>query len=196
MMATRNARIYKSQVELRWKHVAMAFITLVVLACGSIAWMKYSLSHMHLDLSGLANFVGGVSAVVETANGGFRPCNSANGQSLGDSRREATMVYVAGVVDLYRNTFGKLPENMSDLDKLPTFENADKLNGDEMQKTCFIGQLPSTPAYVLSCGGRLPLTEQLDAALKRAALKRDGNERFVVVDGSEVLYVPFSGGCI
>jgi hypothetical protein len=101
------------------------------------------------------------------------------------------MVYVASIVDLYRTTFGKLPENITDLDKLSIFENADNLNGNEMKRTCSIQQMLSRRAYALSCGGRRPSAERLDSTLGKTV-----DEQFAIVDGIEVLHVPLSGGCI
>jgi hypothetical protein len=101
------------------------------------------------------------------------------------------MVYVAGIVDLYRTTFGKLPENIGDLDELPSFENADRLNDNEMKRTCSIKQMRSSRAYVLTCGGKWPSAERLDFTVVKTV-----DEQFEMVDGIEVLYVPLSGGCI
>lgn len=88
------------------------------------------------------------------------PCTSAiNAPFQVALAKEATMAYVASIVDIYRTPFGKLPGNVADLDKLPTFENADKLNGNEMKRICFIQQMHSSRTYALTCGGKWPSVE-------------------------------------
>ncbi|MFZ0805915.1 MAG: hypothetical protein WAN03_07015, partial [Candidatus Sulfotelmatobacter sp.] len=147
---------------------------------------------IHFDLSGLAAVTNTASAIASLAKAKLPPCASTiKRPPAGDARQEATMVYVASIVDLYRTTFGKLPENITDLDKVPVFEKADKLNGNEMKRTCSIQQMLSSRAYALSCGGTRPSAERLDSTLGKTV-----DEQFAIVDGIEVLHVPLSGGCI
>ena len=183
--------MHKVQINIQPKHVVLALLALVVIASAIIAGIEYELRHMRLGLSGF-DALADLATTAKVITLSVPRCEAAVKHSpAGDPKQEATMVYVAGVVDLYRTTFGKLPENITDLDKLPTFANADKLNGEEMRRTCSLGQVPSNRAYVLACGGKLPSPERLDSALGKTV-----DERFMFVDGIELLHVPLSGGCI
>jgi len=98
------------------------------------------------------------------------------------------MLYVATVIDLYKTTFGKLPDSIDDLDKLPTFDNADKLNGHQVKTSCSIYAHP-TGSYVLACGASLPPAKDIDAFLGKAGHV----QRFYMLGETETLYVPGAG---
>ncbi len=98
------------------------------------------------------------------------------------------MLYVATIVDFYRTTFGKLPDSIDDLDKLPSFDNADKLNGHQVKKSCSIHVHPNG-SCALACGASLPPPEEIDAFLGRAGHV----QRFYMLGGTEILYVSAHG---
>ena len=98
------------------------------------------------------------------------------------------MLYVATIVDLYKTTFGKLPDSIDDLDKLPSFDNAEKLNGRKAKSSCSISVHP-TGSYVLACGDSLPPAKEIDAFLG----KTGHVQRFYMLGGTETLYVPGAG---
>jgi hypothetical protein len=63
---------------------------------------------MQFDLSGLDVFLSRLTATVEIATLTAPRCGSpAEYLPAGDQRREAMMLYVATIVDLYKTTFGK-----------------------------------------------------------------------------------------
>jgi len=95
------------------------------------------------------------------------------------------MLYVATIVDLYKTTFGELPASINDLDRLPSFDNADKLNGNQAKKSCSM-RLRSTGSYVLACGAPLPPPTDVDVFLGTAGHA----QRFYVLGATEILYVP------
>jgi hypothetical protein len=95
------------------------------------------------------------------------------------------MLYVATIVDLYKTTFGKLPNSINDLDKLPSFDNADKLNGRQVRKSCSIHADPSG-SYILACGASTPPAKEIDALFRKAGRV----QRFYPLDRAEALYVP------
>lgn len=94
------------------------------------------------------------------------------------------MLYVATIIDLYKTTFGRMPERIVDLDKLPSFYDADKLNGSEVQKSCSLRFYSG--AYVLGCGAPMPPEKDLEILFRRA----EPSQRFYMVTGTETLYVP------
>jgi hypothetical protein len=157
-----------------------------------VAYGWYSLQHIQIDASGLAPFVNKLAATVEVATLSVPRCPStAEYTHAGDRKLEATMLYVASIVDFYETTFGRLPNSIADLDKLPTFRNAEQLNGQKVKTNCSIQPMQSIGAYVVSCGGKMPSQERLDPFL-RGVLRE---QTFVSLDGTEVLYVPQTKGC-
>jgi hypothetical protein len=184
--------MHKLQLDIRPKHVVLALVALVAVAAGSLALVTFALRGIRFDFSGLVAVTNTASAIASLAKPKLPPCTSAiKRPASGDAGQEATMAYVASSIDLYRTTFGKLPENIRELDKLPTFENADNLNGNEMKRTCSIHKMHSSRAYALTCGGRWPSADRLDSTLGKTV-----DEQFAIVDGIEVLHVPLSAGCI
>jgi hypothetical protein len=184
--------MHKLQLDIRPKHVVYALVALVAIASVSLALVTFALRGIRFDFTGLVAFTNTASAIASLAKPKLPLCTSAiKRPPSGDARQEAMMVYVASIVDLYRTTFGKSPENIRDLDKLRTFENADRLNGNEMKRTCSIQEMLSSRAYALTCSGKLPSADRLDSTLGKAV-----DEQFAMVDGIEVLHVPLSGGCI
>jgi hypothetical protein len=181
-----------ARINIQPKHVALALAALILIASAAIAGMEYELRHMAISLQGFDVFADQFAATVSVVTLHVPPCASdiEHGPN-GDPRQEATLAYVASIVDLYRTTFGRLPQSVGDLKKLPSFANADKLNGNEMKKSCLIEPMPSNGAYVLACGGKLPSATKLKSVLGKTTA-----ERFVVLDGAEVLYVPSLGGCV
>src|SRR5260370_2465443 len=150
------------------KYLVFAAITLAAIAGGIFAYVGYSLRHMQLDLSGIGIFANKLTATVEIATLTVPRCGSpADCPPIGDQRREAMMLYVATIVDLYKTTFGKLPDSIDDLDKLPNLHNADELNGRQVKKSCSIHVRP-TGSYVLACGASLPPAMEIDAFLGKA----------------------------
>ena len=95
------------------------------------------------------------------------------------------MLYVATIVDLYKTTFGKPPQSVDDLDKLPSFDNADKLNGRHVKKSCSI-HVDASGSYVLACGASTPPAREIDALFRRAGRV----QKFYMLDGAEALFVP------
>lgn len=167
-----------------------AVVTTIAIVGGFYAYLDYSLRHMQLDLSGLDVFLGRLTATVEIATLTTPRCGSpADYLPIGDQRREATMLYVPTIVDLYKTTFGKLPDSIGDLDKLPSFDNADKLNGRQVKKRCSIHVDPSG-SYVLACGASIPPAKEINALLRKAG----PIQRFYPLDRAEALYVP-GGAC-
>ncbi len=153
---------------------------------GFFAFLSYSLRHMQFDLSGLDHLVKRTTATVEIATLTVPRCaSSAEFLPTGDRKREATMLYVATIIDLYKTTFGKMPERIGDLDKLPNFYNADKLNGSEVKESCSL-RVHASGSYVLSCGAPLPSAKEVDVLFRRA----ESAQRFYMVNGTETLYVP------
>jgi hypothetical protein len=168
------------------KYIAFAAITMVAVIGGSYAYLSYSLRHMQFDLSGLDLLVKRTTATVEIATLTVPRCaSSADFLPAGDRKREATMLYVATIIDLYKSTFGKMPETIDDLDKLPSFHNADRLNGSEVKKSCSLRGHPGG-SYVLSCGALMPPAKEVDALFRKA----EHAQRFYMVSGTETLYVP------
>jgi hypothetical protein len=168
------------------KYLVFAVVTTIVITGVFYSYLDYSLKHMQLDLSGLDVLVGRLTATVRIATLTALRCGSpAEYPPTGDRRREATMLYVATIVDLYKTTFGKLPDSVDDLDKLPSFDNADKLNGRQVKKSCAIDVDPSG-SYVLACGASIPPAREIDPLLRKAGRV----ERFYMLDGAEALYVP------
>jgi hypothetical protein len=182
----------KRQLDIRLKFVVLTLVALVAIASGSLALVRSALRGMKFNFPELNSLAKAVSAIDSLEKARLPACSSAiKRPAAGDARQEATMAYVAGVVDLYRTTFGKFPDKIGDLDKLPTFENADKLNGNEMKRNCSLQQMLSSHAYVLSCGGKQPSVGRLQSALSTTV-----DTQFAIVDGIEVLHVPLAGGCI
>jgi hypothetical protein len=168
------------------KYLLCAVLATIAIIGGFYAYLGYSLRHMQLDLSGLDVLVGRLTATVQIATLTAPRCGSpAEYLPIGDQRREATMLYVATIVDLYKTTFGKLPDSVDDLDKLPSFDNADKLNGRQVRKTCSIHADPSG-SYVLACGASIPPAREIDELLSKAGRA----QKFYMLDGAEALYVP------
>jgi hypothetical protein len=100
------------------------------------------------------------------------------------NERERMMLYVETVVDQYSSVVGKLPEQFSDLDKVPSFANADRLNGHDFKKNCFIHVRGES--YALGCGGFRPSSKTLDDFLSKSG-RTPG---FYNVSGTEILYIP------
>jgi hypothetical protein len=141
---------------------------------------------MQFDLSGLDLLIKRTTATAEIATLTVPRCgSSADFLPAGDRRREATMLYVATIIDLYKSTFGKMPERIDDLDKLPSFHNADKLNGSDVKKSCSLRLHPGG-SYVLGCGAPMPPAKEVDALFRKA----EPAQRFYMVGGTETLYVP------
>lgn len=171
------------------KCLVIAAITLLAIAGGAFAYLDYSLRHMQFDLSSLDVFINKLTATVEIATLTVPRCGSpADRPPVGDQRREAMMFYVATIVDLYKTTFGKLPDSIDDLDKLPSFENAEKLNGRQVKKSCSI-HAHASGSYVLACGASLPPAKEIDAFLAGAGHVQS----FYTLGGTETLYVPEAG---
>jgi hypothetical protein len=162
---------------------------LAVIASGAFAYVDYSLRHMQFDLSGLGDLANKLRATTEIVTLTFPRCEFRPDHSpIGDQRREAMMLYVATIVDLYRTTFGKLPDSIDDLDKLPTFNSADKSNGRQVENSCSIHPQPNG-SYFLACGGSLPPAKEIAAFLGQT-----GHEQgFYMLAGTETLYVPEAG---
>lgn len=170
----------------RRKRLVFAAFTAAAVIGGFFAYLDYSLHHMLLDFSGLEVLVNRVAATIEIAKLSVPRCGtSADFLPAGDRKREATLLYVSTIVDLYKTTFGKLPDRIDDLDKLPTFANADNLNGREFKKSCSIHALPEG-SYILVCGGPMPPAAQIDARVRKGGLA----QRFYLLGGTEALYVP------
>jgi hypothetical protein len=168
------------------KYLALATITMAAIIGGGYAWLSYSLQHMQFDFGGLNVLVGRLTATVEIATLTVPRCASPpEYPAVGNQRREAMMLYVATVIDLYKTTFGKLPESIADLDKLPSFNNADRLNDREIKKSCSIYGQPAG-SYVLACGGSSPPAKKVEAISKNAGRV----QRFYLLGGIEALYVP------
>jgi hypothetical protein len=168
------------------KYLVFAAITLAAIAGGIFAYVGYSLRHMQLDLSGIGVFANKLTATAEIATLTVPRCGSpADYPPIGDQRREAMMLYVATIVDLYKTTFGKLPDSIDDLDKLPSFDDADRLNGRRVKKGCSIHVHPAG-SYILACGASLPPAKEIDAFLGKAGHV----QRFYTLGGTETLYVP------
>jgi hypothetical protein len=171
------------------KYLLVAAVTLSAIVVGARACIEYSLRNMQFDLSGLADLTDKVSATVELATLTIPRCPfPPDYRSIGDQRREAMMLYVATIVDLYKTTFGKPPDSIDDLDKLPSFNNADKLNGRQVKKNCSIHVQPAG-SYVLACGASLPPAKEIDVFLGKAGHV----QRFYVLGGTEILYVSGAG---
>ncbi len=170
----------------RVKYLVIANVALAVFIGGSYFYMGYALSHMDLNLSGLGTAVDELAATVEVATLRIPRCDSSvDHLAGGDRTREATMLYAATVVDLYKTTFGKLPTRIEDLDKLPDFENADRLNSRRIEKSCTI-QAHHTGSLVLVCGAPLPDAKDIEAIVA----KQGHVQAFEIVGGTEILYVP------
>ena len=168
------------------RYLVFAIVATIAIVGGFYAYLDYSLRHMQLDLSGLDVLLGRLAATVEITTLTAPRCGSpAEYLPTGDQRREATMLYVATIIDLYKTTFGKLPDGIDDLEKLPSFDNADKLNGRQVKKSCSIHVDPSG-SYVLTCGASIPPTNEIDALLRKAGRI----QRFYLLDRAEALYVP------
>jgi hypothetical protein len=170
----------------RRKRVVYAALMLVAIAGGFFAYVDYSLSHMEFDFSGFDNFAKMAQATIGIATLTLPHCDSsADFLPNGDRKRQATLLYVSTIVDLYKTTFGKLPDKIDDLDKLPTFYHADRLNGREVKKNCAIHVQPDG-SYVLVCGGPKPPRKEV------AALASKGGpiQRFYLLGSTEALYVP------
>ena len=171
------------------KCLVVAAVTLSAIVVGARAYIEYSLRNMQLDLSGLVVLADKVSATVELVTLTVPRCEfPPDYQSIGDRRREAMMLYVASIVDLYKTTFGRPPDSIDDLDKLPSFDNADKLNGTQVKKSCSIHVYP-TGSYVLACGASLPPAKDIDVFIGKAGHV----QRFYMLGGTEILYVPGTG---
>jgi hypothetical protein len=172
------------------KYLMIAVVALALIATSFYAFLAYSLQHMQLDLSGVGVALSKLAATVELATLTIPRCEAPVDHAIGgDRRRESIMLYVATIVDLYKTTFGKLPDNIEDLEKLPDFGNADKLNGRQVGRSCSIHAYP-TGSYVVACGAPLPPAKDLQAIFAKAGHV----QRFQMLNGTEILYVP-GGGC-
>jgi hypothetical protein len=168
-------------------YVSLTAIAVMLIIFAIRFYVEFSLQNMQLDLSGLVTVA---NTAVAMATLTIPPCQSAPDYSpIGDQKRERTMLYVATIVDLYKTTFRTLPDSIDDLDKLPSFDNAEKLNSHRIKQSCSIHGYP-TGSYVLTCGASLPPANEIDAFLRKA-----GNvQRFYMVGGTEILYVPAGAG--
>ena len=176
-------------LTIRIKYLVIAAIAFGLLVGGFYVYLGYALRHMELDLSGLGPTLNKLAATVEVVTLTIPKCESSVDHiATGDPRREATMLYVATVVDLYTTMFGKLPDNIEDLDRLPSFENADRLNGSRVKKRCSIRSHPSG-SYVLACDAPLPPAKDIQSVLG----KNGRVQKFEMVGGTEILYVPGTG---
>jgi len=184
-----DCRPLEMRVTVPIRYLVLAAVALAVIVGGAFAYVVYSLEHMEFDLSGFAILLNKVTATAEIATLTIPRCEStADHLPNGDQRREAMMLYVATIVDLYKTTFGKLPDSIDDLDKLPSFDNAEKLNGRKAKSSCSISVHP-TGSYVLACGDSLPPAKEIDAFLG----KTGHVQRFYMLGGTETLYVPGAG---
>ena len=177
-------------MQIRKRTRFFAALTLAVVFGGVFAYVEYSLQHLQVDASGLGAFFNSIAATAQVATLKVPSCRSEIKQpSLGDQRREALMLYVVSIIDLYRTTFGRLPDRIEDLEKLPSFVNADALNSHQVKKSCSI-HVGSAGPYVLTCGASLPSPITIDTFL--AAKHVQG---FQMLAGTEILYISSERGC-
>jgi len=168
----------------------VAVLVLVLGMVGFVVCMRWSLRHMHVGFFTPAD-VHRLMAPVELVRGVIVLGRNANciftvdESSIGDKKKEAEMLYVAGMLDLYREKFGRAASSVTDLSQLRDFDNASRLNGRQLERDCFVYADPSG-SYVVSCGPSRP--SGADAAA--FAPKADSVERFYELGGREILYVP------
>jgi hypothetical protein len=159
-------------------------LSALLVLTGSALYVRWSLRHMRLDLDlrGLSSGLG----LVELLTGGHSPCIAgADPTSLGDREQEAEMSYVATMPDLYKSRFGVLPSGMTDLNRLPEFDTANRLNNREFENNCSI-YFDQSASFAVSCGSSKPPSRDMAAFLRNAPFMR----RFYLVGNKEVLYVP------
>jgi hypothetical protein len=158
-------------------------LSALVVLTGSALYVRWSLRHMRLDLDlrGLSSRLGLVEALT-----GHSPCiASSDPGSLGDREKEAEMSYIATMPDLYKSRFGVPPSNIADLNRLPEFETANRLNNREFENDCSI-YFDHSASFAVSCGPTKPSSQDLAAFLYNAPFVR----RFYRIGNNEVLYVP------
>jgi len=138
--------------------------------------------HLDLDLRGLSSRLG----LVEALTGARSPCiASADSASLGDREKEAEMSYVATMPDLYKSRFGVPASSVADLNKLPEFESANRLNNREFEKDCTI-YFDQNTSFAVTCGSPKPSSAEASTFMRSAPFVRG----FYKLGQSEILYVP------
>jgi len=175
------------------KFMRVAVGAVLVLALGMVGFvvcMRWSLRYMQVaffapaDVDGLMARVELVRDVIVMGRSSHCPF-AVDESSIGDKKKEAEMMYVAGVLDLYREKFGRAASSITDLNQLRDFDNASKLNGRQLEKDCSVYANPAG-SYVVSCGPSRSSSAHAAAFVPRS----DSVERFYELDGREILYVP------
>lgn len=157
-------------------------------AIGLVLFASYlSLGHSlrHLDVSGFTIVFGRTVPPATTVAPSVATCETTWQPTDADRNESERMtLYLETVVGEYQTNFGKLPKQMSDLDKVPSFANADRLNGREFTKSCYIRA--RAQSYVLGCSGLRPSARELDDFLNKS-LRPAG---FYKLGGTDILYIP------
>jgi hypothetical protein len=170
------------------KVLSTTALLLVVAAVGVGVCLRWSLRHMLIDfpLAGLVNRLLPQAEIAAVAAGRHGACSGTQDQqSIGNREAEAEMSYVAAMPELYRTRFGRAPSSISDLNKLPEFEHADRLNNRSFSRDCSI-YFDQSGSFAVSCGR--PRPSRLDvAAFMRTA---PSAQNFYMVGKSEILYIP------
>jgi hypothetical protein len=147
------------------------------------ASLGYSLQH--LDLSGLTAMFNRLLPIAKTQAAKVAVCEPRwQPAGMDANERERMMLYMEAIVDEYQSTFGRLPEQINDLDKVPSFQNADRLNGLAFKKNC--NMLVRAGSYALGCGSSRPSTKELYAFLSESG----HTPGFYNLRTNEILYIP------
>jgi hypothetical protein len=161
-------------------------VVLIVAVTGFVVYVRMSIQHLGFlnpsDVKMLMSAVDTARAAVVRDKACLFTIDES---SIGDTRKEAEMLYVAAMLDLYRAKFGTSASSIADLDRLSDFNRASKLNANQLAKDCSVYVDPSGSS-VVSCGGARPADADLALFMRSA----DYVEKFHKVGEHEILYVP------
>lgn len=149
------------------------------------SYVSFGHSLLHLDVSGFTTFFSRTAPPGRTVAPSVVTCETTWQPTDADRNESDRMaLYLETVVGEYQTNFGKLPKQISDLDKVPSFENADRVNGREFTKSCYIRA--RAQSYVLGCSALRPSVRELDDFLNKSVRPAG----FYKLSGKDILYIP------
>ncbi len=128
-----------------------------------------------------------VDAVVEALRKGEVGWRRADHSTVGFPEKESQLVKARNEIEIYYRTFHRLPQRLSDLLKIRTATLRQKFTFAKIAWECEFFPLTSE-SYILNCDGwKAPQKAKLEEMV--GGFDRE-TERFYVVEGHVVLYVP------
>jgi hypothetical protein len=174
------------QSNKRASSLILALAAVVILIAGFCVYLHYSLRH--LDVSAFGAFLARVVPLVQLSASQAHTCGPPLQFTTPDEpETERTEVYVATVVDEYVRTFARLPDNIQELRRLPAFENADKVNGSQFTRGCYV-QAFRDGSYLVGCNDSAAPVKAPDSPSRVAGVRG-----FIKAGHGEVLYMPRAG---